>query len=191
MKKTCLLSEDSKHYLCCFYQILDGMAQGMTTAGYGRSISRNFVVQAIPHHRAAVQLSNNILRFSTGQAVRRLAQAIAAQRAQCIDELEGALSVCGQLTDPQMDLRLYQRRADLICREMCARMNASPEGNRLDAVFLRQMLPHCQGGVRMVENALRYDISGELAPILRAAAAQQRREAAQMRALLDRMRCQR
>ena len=74
MKNTCLLSQDAKTYLCCFYQTLDGMVQGMTTAGLTQSISHNFAVQMIPHHRAAVQMSNNVLRFTDSKAVRRLAQ---------------------------------------------------------------------------------------------------------------------
>ena len=56
MKNTCLLSEDSKTYLCCFYQILDEMIQSMTTAGLTQSISHNFIVQMIPHRRAAIQI---------------------------------------------------------------------------------------------------------------------------------------
>ena len=43
----------------------------------------------------------------------------------------------------------------------------------------------------MVENALKYDVSTELVPILRSTAAQQRRNAAQMRTLLGRMECRR
>ena len=82
MKNTCLLSEDSKTYLCCFYQILDEMIQGMTTAGLNQSISHNFVVQMIPHHKAAIQMSNNILRFTENSFVRRIAQRIIEEQAQ-------------------------------------------------------------------------------------------------------------
>lgn len=30
MANTYLLSDESKHYLCCYYQILDEMIQGIT-----------------------------------------------------------------------------------------------------------------------------------------------------------------
>ena len=110
MKNTCLLSEDSKNYLCCFYQILDGMVQGMTTAGLTRSISHNFVAQMVPHHRAAIQMASNVLRFTEDPAVRRLAQRIAQERAQAIDRMEDTLDPGGRLLNSQMDLRLYQRR---------------------------------------------------------------------------------
>lgn len=191
MKNTCLLSEDSKTYLCCFYQILDEMIQGMTTAGLNQSISHNFVVQMIPHHKAAIQMSNNILRFTENSFVRRIAQRIIEEQTQGIGRMEKALSTCNQLANPQMDLRLYQRRMDLIYREMYAKMGSALESNALAAIFMREMIPHHQGAIRMAENALKYDVCTELVPILRSIIVQQRQGVAQMRGLLNRMGCRR
>ena len=190
MKNTCLLSADAKTYLCCFYQILDEMVQGMTTAGLTQSISHNFIAQMIPHHRAAIQMSTNILRFTENKTVRRMAQRIIDEQTQGIGQMEAALPACGQLTNPQMDLRLYQRRMDLIYREMYAQMGAAPENNRMASVFLSQMIPHHRGAVRMAENALKYDVCTELVPILRTIRAQQRRGIAEMTALQKRLSCQ-
>lgn len=190
MKNTCLLSEDSKNYLCCFYQTLDAMIQAMTTAGLNQSISHNFAVQMIPHCRAAIQMSNNVLRYVENPTVRQTAQRLAEEQTQVIDQMEAALPACGQLTNAQMDLRLYQRRIDLICREMFADMGSAPESNRLGVVFARQLLPHCQGAVRMAENALKYDVSTELVPILRGIVSQQRGRAARLHVLLNRTGCQ-
>lgn len=190
MANTYLLSDQSKHYLCCYYQILDEMIQGITTAKLTQSISHNFTVQMIPHHRAAVRMSRNILEASDDTAVRRLAQRIITRQTQGIERLEGLLPDCGQLTNPQMDLRLYQRRMDLIFREMFTQMGASPEGNRLNAVFLQQMIPHHRGAVRMAHNALRYEIRTDLVPVLRGIMDTQNREIRQMQSLLRRMGCQ-
>ncbi len=189
MKNTCLLSEDSKTYLCCFYQILDEMIQSMTTVGLSQSISHNFIAQMVPHHRAAIQMSNNVLRFTENNAVRRIAQRIIEEQTQGIGQMDEALSICNQLTNPQVDLRLYQRRMDLIYREMYAKMGSAPESNALAAVFMREMIPHHHGAIRMAENALKYDICTELVPILRSIITQQRQGVAQMRALLNRMGC--
>ena len=190
MKNTCLLSEDSKTYLCCFYQILDEMVQGMTTAGLTRSISHNFIAQMVPHHRAAIQMSSNVLRFTENQTVRRIAQRIIDEQTQGIDQMEAIMAACEQLTNSQMDLRLYQRRMDLIYREMYAKMGSAPEINALASVFMREMIPHHQGAVRMAENALKYDVCTELVPILRSIITQQRQGIGRMRALLTRMGCQ-
>ena len=191
MKNTTLLSEDAKTYLCCFYKILDEMVHSMTTAGLGQSISRNFIVQMIPHHQAAIQFSNNILRFTENPGLRCAAQRMIRERTQTIGQMEAVLDTCGQLANPQTDLRLCQRRMDLIYRDMYIKMGSSPENNRLAAVFLRQMLPHCLGAAHMADTALKYDVSTQLVPILRSIAACQRRDAAQIRTLLGRLDCQR
>ena len=120
MKNTTLLSEDAKTYLCCFYQLLDEMVHCMTTAGLTQSISHNFIAQMIPHHRAAIQMSNNVLRFTENPSLRRIAQRIIEEQTQSIGQMEAALVPCGKLSNPQTDLRLYQRRMDLIYREMYA-----------------------------------------------------------------------
>lgn len=190
MKNTCLLSQDAKTYLCCFYQTLDAMAQGMAAAPLTQSISHNFAVQAIPHCRAAAQMAGSVLRFTGDKAVRRLAQRMEEDRAQAAAQLQAVLPACAQPASARADLRLYQRRMDLIYRDIYAKMGRAPEHNALAAVFLRQMLPHCLGGARMADTALKYDVSPQLVPILRACAARQRQDAAQMRALLSRMGCQ-
>ena len=55
-------SNVTKRYLSRFDEILDEMIQGMTDAPLTDSISHNFIVQMIPHHQAAIQMSENHLR---------------------------------------------------------------------------------------------------------------------------------
>ena len=190
MANTYLLSDGAKRYLCCYYQILDGMIQGVSAARLTQSISHNYIVQLLPQHRSAVRLCRNLLEASDDGAVRRLAQRIAAQETEAAGQLEAELANADQLTSPQMDLRLFQRRADLIFREMYAQMGAIPESNQVDVLFLRQLIPQRQGGVRAARTALRYEVSTGLAPLLRSAIDAQSREVAQMRALLNQRGCQ-
>lgn len=55
------LHDNTKAYLFQFYQILDTMIQKMTEADLSDSISHYFIVQMIPHHKAAIKMSYNIL----------------------------------------------------------------------------------------------------------------------------------
>ena len=190
MANTYLLSDESKRYLCCYYQILDEMIQSVSAARLTQSISQNTIVQLLPHHRAAVRLCRNVLEVSNDSSLRRLAQRVAAQTSQTIGELEAELPDAAQLTSPQMDLRLFQRRAELIFREMYAQMKTAPESNRLDALFLRQMIPQRLGAVRAARTALQYEISTGLVPILRSVIDTQSREIGQMRAFLNQRGCQ-
>lgn len=182
-----LLTQDSKNYLCCFYQILDDMIQGITGARLTQSISHNFIVQMIPHHRAAIRMSENILRSTQNQAARRIANIIIEEQTAGIREMEEMLPICEQSLSEPIDLRLYQRRMDLIFREMFAAMGSAPESNRLAAVFMREMIPHHQGAVRMARNAQKYPVCVQLAPVLQTIITQQTRGIRQMRALLGRM----
>ena len=190
MANTYLLSDPSKRYLCCYYQILDEMIQGITTAKLTRSLSHNFIVQIIPHHQAAVRMCRNLLQYSDDGAVRRLAQRITDQQTQGLQAMEGLLPDCGQPANPQMDLRLCHRRTELILRELFSQMGSAPEGNRLDLVFLRQMIPHHLGAARMAQNTLRYQVATGLAPVLRSTIDTHCKEVRQIRALLRRMGCQ-
>ena len=144
----------------------------------------------IPHHQAAVRMCRNLLQYSDDGAVRRLAQRITDQQTQGLQAMEGLLADCGQPANPQMDLRLCHRRTELILRELFSQMGSAPEGNRLDLVFLRQMIPHHLGAARMAQNTLRYQVATGLAPVLRSTIDTHCKEVRQMRALLRRMGCQ-
>ena len=87
MANTYLLSDEAKRYLCCYYQILDGMIQGVSAARLTQSISHNWIVQRLPQQRAAVRLCRNLLELSNDSAVRRLAQRIAARAEEAAAEI--------------------------------------------------------------------------------------------------------
>lgn len=190
MANTYLLSDGAKRYLCCYYQILDEMIQDITTAKLTQSISQNLIVQLLPHQQAAVRMCRNLLAVSDSGAVRRLAQGMTKQRTQVIQSLEEALPAGSRLDTPRPELRLCQRRLDLIFREMFARMGSAPEGNRVDAVFLRHMALHSRGAAQVARTALRYELCTELPPVLRSVLDTQCRELRQTEALLRQMGCQ-
>ena len=73
-------SEVTKRYLCCFYEILDEMIDGMTKAELTDSISHNFIVQMIPHHRAAIEMSHNILNYTTNIPLQDIALQIISEQ---------------------------------------------------------------------------------------------------------------
>lgn len=70
----------TKEYLDTFYCILDKMIQGMTEAELSDSISYNFIVQMIPHHRAAIEMSHNILNYTTNLSVQKIATNIISEQ---------------------------------------------------------------------------------------------------------------
>lgn len=188
-KDCCECSNVAKDYLNTFRCILERMIQGMTEAELTDSISHNFIVQMIPHHRAAIEMSQNILRYTTCVPLQEIAEGIVAEQTKSIENMEAIACACGELMNPQQALRCYQRRNDRIMHIMFERMGSAPATNRIDADFMREMIPHHCGAVEMSENALRWDICPELKPILKAIIRSQKRGIEQMCRLLERMGC--
>lgn len=189
MQDTCTLSEQTKQYLSRFYDILDNMIHNMTSADLTDSISHNFIVQMIPHHRAAIEMSENVLPLLGRGPLRRIADRIITEQTKSIADMENALSACSCSCSPELDRELYQRRMDLIYQTMFSQMGNAPETNRVAVNFMREMIPHHEGAIRMAKNALKYGVCPELVPILCAIIVSQEKGVREMKALLRRCGC--
>lgn len=189
MNQSCRLSENAKDYLSVFQGILDKMEREMTGAERTDSISQNFIVQMIPHHRAAIEMSKNILRYTTSLPLQEIAANIVEEQTKSIENMKRIQRGCAGLCNCERDLRLYRRRTDQIIRSMFAGMGRAAGTNRINCDFMREMIPHHRGAVEMSTNALQYDICPELIPILDAIITSQEKGIAQMQSLLKCMGC--
>lgn len=178
------LSNVTKCYLSRFYEILDEMIQGMTDAPLTDSISHNFIVQMIPHHRAAIEMSQNLLQYTTFVPLQNIASRIISQQTKSIADMEAVLEQCSTRENTQQECCLYRRRMDQITRTMFGDMENACATNGINANFMREMIPHHLGAIRMSENALRFPICPELIPILLAIIRSQRVGVREMRQLL-------
>lgn len=185
------LSGDARNYLRRFYEILDVMIKGMTGAALTDSISHNFIVQMIPHHRAAIEMSENLLRYSDLAPLRRIAENIIREQTQSIADMERALPRCGMKLNLRSDLSRYEKRFGEITRVMFSEMRNACSDNNISADFMREMIPHHQGAIRMSKNALEYPICPQLDPILKAIITSQERGVREMESLLRKITCNR
>ncbi len=173
-------------YLDAYYRILDEMKREMTSAARTGSISRNFITQMIPHHRAAVEMCENVLRYLTSGPVRDLARTIIRQQTRGIAKMEDILGPCGEICNRPQEVSRYLRRNARALNTMFFAM-AHVSGVGVEQNFLREMIPHHEGAVRMSENALCFCICQPLRPILQNIIATQKREIGEMRRLLAEM----
>ena len=185
MNRHCKLSDVAKDYLSTFNCIFDDMMRGMKEAKLTDSISHNFIAQMIPHHMAAIEMSRNILRYTTNVPLQKIAQNIVSEQTKSIDNMRLAESGCASLQNSERDVKLYQRRADQIMRTMFAEMLSASATNNINADFIREMIPHHRGAIEMSKNALQYEICPELKPILEAIIKSQEKGIMQMRRLLS------
>lgn len=177
-------SNVTKRYLSRFDEILDEMIQGMTDAPLTDSISHNFIVQMIPHHRAAIEMSRNLLQYTTFVPLQNIACRIIEEQTRSIAQMEAALDQCSELENTEQERSLYRRRTEQIMQGMFARMKNACSVNDINISFMREMIPHHQGAIQMSENALRFPICPQLDPILQAIIVSQRKGVREMEQLL-------
>jgi len=177
-------SNVTKEYLCCFQDILDEMISGMTEAQLTDSLSHNFIVQMIPHHRAAIEMSQNILRYTTCLPLQDIASNIITEQTKSIDDMQMILEQCSELQNSQGDICLYQEAFQDITHTMFKGMQNACSTNNINANFMREMIPHHKGAIRMSENALRFKICPGLVPILQAIITSQQKGVCEMEHLL-------
>ena len=185
MQEPCSFSNSTKDYLSKFYEILDQMILGMESACLMDSISQNFIAQMIPHHRAAIRMSENVLKYTADTPVRRIASNIITAQTKSISDMRAVLGSCQRMTNSCQDLRLYRREFQNIAHAMFSQMNTAYSDNDISDNFMREMIPHHRGAIRMSENALRYCICPKLVPILNAIITSQQQGIMEMEQLLQ------
>ena len=178
------LSDVTKTYLCRFYEILETMIAEMTNAERTDSLSHNFIVQMIPHHRAAIEMSHNILQYTTLIPLQNIALNIIDEQTKSIKNMQQILGRCSKMTNPAQDICLYQKRCQQITYTMFTQMGNASITNDINADFMREMIPHHRGAIRMSQNVLRYPICPELLPILQAIITSQQKGICEMERLL-------
>lgn len=184
MNCCCQLSNVTRIYVDTYQCILNEMIQGMTSAQLSDSISDNFIVQMIPHHRAAIEMSKSLLRYTTNIPLQEIATQIIEEQTKSIENMQAITDICKQKQNCMKDLRTYEYRVDQIMQVMFTDMKNACTDNDINGNFMREMIPHHKGAIQMSENALRYDICPELKPILQAIITSQKKGVCQMQHLL-------
>lgn len=179
------LSNVTKKYINKFQCILDEMIYEMTNADLTYSISDNFIVQMIPHHQAAIEMSRNILKYTTNIPLQNIALRIIEEQTKSIENMLNIKYKCAKLTNPKQDVYFYQLKVNQIMQTMFYEMENAYTNNQINADFIREMIPHHQGAIKMSVNALKYDICPELKPILNAIISSQEKGIEQMQQLLQ------
>lgn len=185
MNSSDIFSNVTTTYLNTYHSILDEMIQSMTQADLGNSISYNFIIQMIPHHHAAIQISKNLLNYTINIPLQNIALQIIRDQTKSMKDMLQIQSSCELLTNTKQDLYLFQRRMNQVMHMMFFEMENVRTTNQINADFIREMIPHHEGAVKMSENALQYEICPELKPILEAILTSQEKGIAQMQYLLQ------
>ncbi len=181
--------EDAESYLKAYRRIFEEMKHAMKCAELKDSISYNFIVQMIPHHRAAIEMSENLLKYTDCGELANIARRIISEQTKSIENMLAIKEKCLMCENPTGALRDYQRKTDEIIKTMFCEMGGAYSDSRISCDFMREMIPHHMGAVRMSKNALDFYICSGLKPILSAIIASQEKGICQMKALLKKQGC--
>lgn len=183
------LDRATQGYLSAYYSILERMIGDMTGAALTDSISHNFIVQMIPHHRAAIEMSQNILKYTSNKELQCIASDIITEQTKSIENMQSVEQCCRCFTNTGRELYLYQSRMNTIMKNMFYKMKRAYISNCINCDFMWEMIPHHEGAVRMSETTLQFGICPELKPILEAIITSQKNGIEEMKNLLHCLGC--
>lgn len=175
----------TERYLACYENILKTMIYGMTSARLNGSISHNFIVQMIPHHKAAIEMSQNLLRYTTCVPLQEIASGIVAEQTESIRNMKQILCGCNRYANTHGELACYQKHMDHIINTMFTDMEEAQPDNDINISFMREMIPHHKGAIAMSKTTLAESICPPLKPILTAIISSQEKGVQEMEQLLS------
>ncbi len=176
-------------YLAEYRRIFERMKHEMRCAELKDSVSYNFIVQMIPHHKAAVEMSENLLKYVCCGELVQIAKGIITEQTQGIKDMLAIKEECLLCESPAAALRNYQGRTDEIIGLMFREMRGAYSDRNISCDFMREMIPHHAGAVRMSENALNFCICHKLQPILKSIISSQEKGIREMKALMKKQGC--
>lgn len=161
-------SAGTREYLARLYAILDEAGRQTARTEQAGSISQACILLLLPLHRAAAQLSRELLSHGPILPLRRRAEAIARSQTDRLAQLEAILPLCAGTAEAGQEPALYLRRAGRLAREALDGAERAPFRGEPGAAFLEQVLPLLRGESHIAEHALLFPLRPELEEALRA-----------------------
>ncbi|MBD7946040.1 DUF305 domain-containing protein [Psychrobacillus sp. FSL K6-2684] len=146
------LGPDEKVYYDNYQSILQIMEKGMEESIKTGDPSLDFLYEMIPHHQAAVSMSENVLKYSDNEQVNKIAATIIREQLEGIKKMEALKDKIK--VSPEVNVQAeasYLKAYNNIYKTMIASMeDARPTGN-IDKDFLEEMIPHHVGAIKWLE----------------------------------------
>lgn len=185
MSDRCQLSNNTEAYTAQYEKILSEMIENMSSVCFTDSISGAFINQMIPHHCAAIAMSENLLRYTVNIPLQNMALNIISSQKKSIASMSAICPKCRCLPNTGGELDSYWKNYECITHHMFREMKTACTDNCIDANFIREMMPHHQGAVSMSQNALNYSLCPALVPLLKEIIVSQKKEILEMWKMLS------
>lgn len=179
------IGQEEKAYYDNYKSILQIMKRGMEAAPKTGDPSLDFLYEMIPHHEAAVSMSENILKYGHNEEVKQLAANIIRDQLAGIGKLEALKEKL--IKNPQINKQAeeaYLKTYTNIYQTMITAMQDAKLTGNIDKDFLEEMIPHHVGAIKMSQNIMKYTQNTELKTILQNIITTQQKQLAEMKNLL-------
>ncbi|WP_050613466.1 DUF305 domain-containing protein [Bacillus testis] len=176
--------ETTTEYRENYLKILNLMRVEMNRAATTGDPSIDFLNEMIPHHEAAVSMSENILKYGKNEKVKRIADRILNDQVKGIAKMKQLRNRL--MMNPTIDKKAeaaYLKKYEDIFRKMVRAMEEAPATENVDRDFLNEMIPHHEGAVAMAANILAYTKDPELKKIAEQIVESQGKQLEQMKKL--------
>lgn len=179
------LNENVEEYLERFYEILDSMILEMTSIDVDNNISQSFILQMIALSGAGIDFSSNLLNHSNNAGIEQLAQNMIDFYTRTIEDLNHIYTRCANISNPNTDIVNYNRAYNYIIENMFVNMSNAVISDDVNINYISEMIPYHLGAVSLIRNAMRFQLCGELMPILRELRIQHSQFVNELRSIYD------
>lgn len=158
---------------------------GETELLRGAELDRAFIQGMVPHHQAAIDMANAVVRRGRHQRVRALAQSIISEQQREIDQLTGiARDRFNFSPERSMHGPMGTVMGVPISTDMSKMGEEVARAPNADEAFLQMMIPHHAGAIQMADEEMKNGADDELRSLSQAVIASQAREIGEMQQLL-------
>lgn len=149
-------------YLHRFDEILCEMSNRMLSFNTTSNITINFIECMIPHHEAAIYMSENLLTYTNYKPLYDIAKGIIKMQTTGIAQMREIVRTTQTRWNTQRDVSSYEEKYLEITKNMISKMKNSPRTSNINYNFTVEMIPHHEGAVEMCNNLLRFPIDQRL-----------------------------
>lgn len=152
----------ARKYLYRFDETLNQMADKMLSPEIINNITINFIECMIPHHEAAIYMSENLLEYTTYLPLQEIAKNIIKMQTEGIDEMKEIARTSYGFQNMPQEVNSYRDKYFEITKNMIEKMKKAPKSMYINLNFTNEMIPHHEGAIAMCENLLNYRIAPRL-----------------------------
>ena len=142
---------DIRKYYTRFDEIIKQMASRMLAFNTSSNITINFIECMIPHHEAAIYMSDNLLNYTKYKPLCEIANNIIRMQTSGVAQMK-------EIVKTTQTCANYPR--DVV--NMISKMKNSPRLQNINLSFTYEMIPHHEGAIEMCNNLLQYPIDPRL-----------------------------